>query len=163
MAECGNMNQEQDLDAYDRRILRMLSDDGRMAWRDLAEAIALSMTPTIRRVRRLEEAGFIEGYAARLNEGRLVGSMSVFVSISLERQTEAALVAFETELAKSRNVLSCFLMTGEADYLLRVVVRDLYDYQRFVMDVLSRLPGVARIQSSFALKPVLQRSAAPSV
>jgi Lrp/AsnC family transcriptional regulator, leucine-responsive regulatory protein len=156
------MNQELSLDAFDRRILRMLSDDGRMPWRDLAEGIALSMTPTIRRVRRLEEAGFIEGYSARLNEGRLVGSMSIFVSISLERQTEAALTAFETELAKSRNVLSCFLMTGEADYLLRVVVRDLYDYQRFLMDVLSRLPGVARIQSSFALRPVLQRSAAPS-
>ncbi len=156
------MNQASKLDAFDRRILRTLSEDGRIAWRDLAEAIGLSMTPTIRRVRRLEEAGLIEGYVARLNEERLVGSMSVFVSITLERQTEAALVAFEAEVAKSNNVLSCFLMTGGADYLLRVVVRDLNDYQRFVMDVLARLPGVARIQSSFALRPVLQRSAAPS-
>ena len=131
-----------------------------MAWGDLANAIGLSTTPTIRRVRRLEEAGLIEGYGARLNESQLVGSISVFISISLERQTEAALVSFETELAKSANVRSCFLMTGEADYLLRVVVHDLEDYQRFVTDVLSRLPGVARIQSSFALRPVLQRSSA---
>jgi Lrp/AsnC family transcriptional regulator, leucine-responsive regulatory protein len=155
------MNQPPKLDAFDRRILRALSSDGRIAWRDLAEVIGLSMTPTIRRVRRLEEAGLIEGYAAKLNEEQLVGSMSVFVSITLERQTEAALVAFETELAKSSNVLSCFLMTGGADYLLRVVVRDLNHYQRFVMDILARLPGVAHIQSSFALRAVLQRAADP--
>ena len=145
------------LDSYDQRILRILSREGRIAWKDLADAIGLSMTPTIRRVRRLEQAGLIEGYAARLNEERLVGSISVFVSVTLERQTEAALATFEAELAKSPKVMSGFLMTGGADYLLRVVVKDLNDYQRFVMDVLSRIPGVAHIQSSFALRPVLQR------
>ena len=82
-------------------------------------------------------------------------------SPALERQSEAALAVFKAEVAKSANVLSCFLMTGGADYLLRVVVHDLDNYQRFVMDVLSRIAGVARIQSSFALRPVLQRSAAP--
>ena len=149
------------LDGFDRRILRILSRDGRIAWKDLADAIGLSMTPTIRRVRRLEQAGLIEGYAARLNEERLAGSISVFVSVTLERQTEGALATFEAELAKSPKVMSGFLMTGGADYLLRVVVRDLNDYQRFVMDVLSRIPGVAHIQSSFALRPVLQRGVGP--
>lgn len=149
------------LDSYDQRILRILSKDGRIAWKDLADAIGLSMTPTIRRVRRLEQAGLIEGYAARLNEERLAGSISVFVSVTLERQTESALATFEAELAKSPKVMSGFLMTGGADYLLRVVVRDLNDYQSFVMDVLSRIPGIAHIQSSFALRPVLQRGVGP--
>lgn len=156
-----NMIQADTLDGYDRKILRRLASDGRIAWRDLAEEIGLSMTPTIRRVRRLEESGLIEGYVARLNEERLIGSMSVFVSVTLERQAETALGAFEREIVKSPNVLSCFLMTGGADYLLRVVVKDLNDYQRFVLEVLTRIPGVAHIQSSFALRPVVLRTAAP--
>jgi DNA-binding Lrp family transcriptional regulator len=155
------MSQKEDLDGYDRKILRILSADGRISWRDLAEQIGLSMTPTIRRVRRMEDAGMIDGYAARLNEERLVGSMTVFVSVTLERQVEAALATFEAEVVKSPNVLSCFLMTGGADYLVRVVVEDLNDYQRFVTGTLSRIPGVARIQTSFALRPVVQRSPGP--
>ena len=145
------------IDSIDRRILRVLAVDGRIAWRDLAQRINLSMTPTIRRVRRLEEKGLIEGYAARLNEEQLVGSISIFVSVSLERQTDSALASFEHQIAKSPNVLSCFLMTGGADYLLRVVVRDLDEFQRFVVESLSRMPEVSRIQSSFALRSILQR------
>lgn len=155
------MSQKTELDEFDRKILRILSIDGRIAWRDLAEKIGLSMTPTIRRVRKLEEDGLIEAYVAKLNEERLIGSVSVFVSVTLERQSEAAIRTFESKITKSPNVLSCFLMTGGADYLLRVVVRDLNDYQSFVMETLTRIPGVAHIQSSFALRPVLQRSAAP--
>lgn len=154
------MNQLNTLDGYDRKILRALSRDGRIAWKDLSEEIGLSMTPTIRRVRLLEEAGLIEGYTAVLNEERLVGSISVFVSVTLERQTESAMALFEAEIAKSPNCLSCFLMTGGADYLLRVVVYDLKEFQRFIAEVLSRIQGVAHIQSSFALRSVLQRSAA---
>lgn len=154
------MDQSTALDGYDRKILRALSRDGRIAWKDLSEEIGLSMTPTIRRVRLLEEAGLIEGYTVVLNEERLVGSISVFVSVTLERQTESAMALFEAEIAKSPNCLTCFLMTGGADYLLRVVVNDLKEFQRFIAEVLSRIPGVAHIQSSFALRPVLQRSAA---
>jgi Lrp/AsnC family transcriptional regulator, leucine-responsive regulatory protein len=126
----------------------------------LAEKIGLSMTPTIRRVRRMETTGLIERYAAQLNEERLVGSMNAFVSVTLESQVENALITFESEIAKSPNVLSCFLMTGGADYLIRVVVRDLSDYENFVRKTLSRIPGVARIRTSFALRPVIQRSPA---
>jgi Lrp/AsnC family transcriptional regulator, leucine-responsive regulatory protein len=155
------MNATSELDKIDRRILRLLSEDGRMAWRDLADQVGLSLTPTIRRVRLLEERGYIDGYAARLNEERLAGSMTVFVSVTLERQSGQTLSIFEQEVARIPNVMSCYLMTGGADYLLRVVVRDLAEFQRFLSDGLTRIPGVAHIQSSFALKPVLARSATP--
>lgn len=153
------MNSTSTLDALDRKILRTLSSDGRIPWKNLADQIGLSMTPTIRRVRRLEDVGLIQGYSAQLNEAKLIGLMSVFVSVTLERQTETGLADFEARIVKSPNVLSCFLMTGDADYLLRVVVRDLQEYQRIVMETLTRIPGVAHIHSSFALRPVLQRSA----
>jgi Lrp/AsnC family leucine-responsive transcriptional regulator len=152
-----------DLDKIDRRILRLLSEDGRMAWRDLAEQVGLSLTPTIRRVRLLEERGYIEGYAARLSEERLAGSMTVFVTVTLERQSGHSLSIFEQEVARIPNVMSAYVMTGGADYLLRVVVRDLQEYQRFLTEDLTRIPGVAHIQSSFALKPVLQRSVSPPI
>jgi DNA-binding Lrp family transcriptional regulator len=138
------------LDNYDIKILRGLSRDGRISWRDLAEEIGLSLTPTLRRVRLLEEAGFIEGYKATLNE-RLIGSVVVFVSISLERQDGQSLKAFEQEVAKFQEVLECYLLTGRADYLLRVVVRDLEHYGK-LLDELTHINGVAHIQSSFALK-----------
>jgi Lrp/AsnC family leucine-responsive transcriptional regulator len=147
------------LDIYDQKILGILGDDGRIPWSDLAEKIGLSMTPTIRRVRRLEAAGFIERYSAKLNEELLVGSMNAFVSVTRESQMENTLTTFEAEIAKSPNVLSCFLMTGGADYLIRVVVQDLSGYEKFVTKTLSRIPGVARIRTSFALRPVIQRSA----
>lgn len=152
-----------ELDNIDRRILRLLGEDGRIAWRDLAEQVGLSLTPTIRRVRLLEERGYIEGYAARLNEERLAGSMTVFVSVTLERQSGHTLSVFEQEIARIPNIMSAYIMTGGADYLLRVVVRDLAEYQRFLTDGLTRIPGVAHIQSSFALKPILQRSVSAPV
>jgi DNA-binding Lrp family transcriptional regulator len=153
------MNPASPLDRADTKILRLLSEDGRMSWRDLSEQVGLSLTPTLRRVRRLEEEGYILGYAAKLDEARLAGSMSIFVSVTLDRQSEEILKIFESRIADIPEVMSCFLMTGGADYLLRVVARDLQDYQDFLMNVLTRIPGVAHIQSSFALKPVIQRPA----
>ncbi len=146
------------LDAHDRKILQQLTTDGRMTWSDLSEAIGLSLTPTIRRVRQLEEAGYITGYSARLDERLLVGSMSVFVSVTLEKQVRAALDAFEREVAALTEVMSGFLMSGGSDYLLRCVVRDL-DHYRELLDVLTNVSGVAHIQSSFALKAFVNRPA----
>src|SRR3546814_14290447 len=114
-----------DLDSYDTRILQQLSADGRTTWRDLAEIIGLSLTPTIRRVRQLEEDGFITGYFARLDERLLSGGMSVFVSITLEKQVRASLDDFEASISALPEVMSGFLMSGGADYLLWCVVRDL--------------------------------------
>lgn len=150
-----------DLDRTDLKILRALADDGRLSWRDLAQNIGLSLTPTLRRVRRLEEEQFIQGYFARLDEERLSGGMSVFVSVSLEKQTGDYLARFEERIVQAPQVMSCFQMTGDADYMLRVVVKDLSAYQLFLTNTLTQIPGVAGIKSAFALKSVMLRSAPP--
>lgn len=152
------MNEQSDLDDYDLRILRRLGENGRITWRDLAEEIGLSMTPTVRRVRMLEEAGYITGYFARLDEGRLAGSMIAFISVTLERQVREILDGFEARVAALPEIMSGFLMSGGADYLLRAVVRDLNHYRDLLED-LTQIPGVAHIQSSFALKAFVNRPA----
>lgn len=146
------------LDVYDRKILARLAEDGRITWRELADEIGLSLTPTLRRVRLLEDAGYITGYSARLDEKLLVGSMIVFISVTLERQVRAALDLFEEHVIALPEVMSGFLMTGGADYLLRAVVRDL-DHYRALLDQLTNVAGVAHIQSSFALKSFVNRPA----
>ncbi|ALZ84338.1 MULTISPECIES: Lrp/AsnC family transcriptional regulator [Pseudomonas] len=149
------------LDRIDLRILNALSADGRLSWRDLAQKIGLSLTPTLRRVKRLEEERYIQGYHAQLDETRLAGSVSVFVSVRLEKQSTDYLRAFEGEIVKAPQVMSCFQMTGDADYVLRVVVQDLAAYQRFLAEVLTCIPGVASVTSAFSLKAVLLRPAPP--
>ena len=148
-----------DLDRVDILILKELAVDGRLSWRDLSERIGLSLTPTLRRVHHLEEQGFIRGYIAQLDEKRLAGSMNVFVSVTLAKQSEKGIARFEEEIALAPEVMSCFLMTGDADYNLRVVVRDLDAYHVFLTRTLTRIPGVEHIKTSFALKTVLMRSA----
>jgi len=155
------MNSFTDLDIVDLKILRLLSVDGRISWREVAERVSLSLTPVLRRIRRLEAEGFIHGYTARFDEERCGVGMSVFVQVTLERHTEQALQVFEARVAEVPQVMSCFLMTGDADYFMRIVVSDLKAYHRFLVDSLTRIPGVARIQSSFALKPIIQRSTPP--
>jgi DNA-binding Lrp family transcriptional regulator len=145
----------------DHRILQLLAAEGRVSWRELAQRVGLSLTPTLRRVRRLEAAGYISGYTARFDETRLGGGISVFISVTLERQTEEKLKVFEERIARVPEVMSCFMMTGGADYLLRVLVTDLASYQQFLLNTLTRIPGVAHIQSSFAIKPIVQRVAPP--
>lgn len=155
------MNSSDDLDRIDIHVLKELAADGRISWRDLSERVGLSLTPTLRRVHQLEERGYIRGYVAQLDERRLAGSMNVFVSVTLAKQSEDAIARFEEEIALAPEVMSCFLMTGDADYTLRVVVRDLDAYHVFLTRTLTRIPGVEHIKSSFALKTVLMRSAPP--
>jgi DNA-binding Lrp family transcriptional regulator len=150
-----------ELDKIDIKILNALAHDGRLSWRDLAEKIGLSITPVLRRVRMLEQEGYIKGYAAQLDERRLAGSLSVFVSVSLDKQVADRLERFEAEVMLAPEVMSCFLMTGDYDYLLRVVAPDLDAFQRFLTTKLARMPGVAHVKSSFALKSVLMRPAPP--
>lgn len=145
-----------DLDSIDRRILTTLADDGRLSWRDLAERINLSLTPTIRRVRALESEGYILGYNASLSETKLSGDLNVFVSVSLIQQNADALALFDASIQKLPEVMDCYLMTGDADYLLRIVVKNILEYQRMVHE-LSQIPGVNHIKSSFALRPVIQK------
>ena len=149
------------LDRIDRNILGQLQDDGRLSNSDLAERVGLSPSPCLRRVRALEAAGVIRKYAALVDPAAVDLAVSVFVSVTLEKQIEERLEAFEAAVVSRPEVLECYLMTGEADYLLRVVVADLAAYERFLKDHLTRIPGVASIKSSFALKQVRYKTALP--
>lgn len=145
-------------DSFDQKILRILAAQGRISWRDLAAAIGLSLTPTLRRVRRLESAGYLLGYAAILNERRLAGTIEALVSIALNKQTEAEIASFESQIAKVKEVTDCFQITGESDYLVRVLARDMEHYQS-VVSQLTRIRAVFRIHSTFVVKSVIRRAA----
>ena len=149
------------MDKVDLQILRALQHDGRLSNVELAQHVHLSESATLRRVRALEEAGYITRYVALLSAQKTGFPTNVFVNITLHRQDQADLQAFEEAVRKVPEVMECYLMTGDADYLLRVVVSDIPAYERFVMDHLTRLPGVASIRSSFALKQVKYRTALP--
>lgn len=128
---------------------------------DLAESVGLSPSPCARRVKILEQAGVIRGSATLVEPGAVGLPISVFIQVSLERQIESMLQIFEQTIAGYPEVMECYLMTGDADYLLRVVVPDLDSYQRFLMNRLTQVPGVANIKSSFALRQVQYRTALP--
>jgi Lrp/AsnC family transcriptional regulator, leucine-responsive regulatory protein len=148
------------LDSIDWKILSVLQENARIANVDLAERVNLSPSPCLARVRGLEEAGFINRYVTLLNPKAVGLGVSVFVQVRLERQVEASLNAFEKAVSARPEVMECYLMTGTSDYLLRVVVSDLPEFQRFVTD-LSKIPGVGNIQSSVALKQVKYKTALP--
>jgi DNA-binding Lrp family transcriptional regulator len=148
---------ELELDALDRAILGALLEDGRLSQVELAERVPLSATAIARRIRSLEERGVIEGYQVRINREALGIGMTVIVHIGLTSQNEDLLEAFEAAVAKAPSVVSCHLMSGEDDYLLTVLARDLADYERIHKEQLARLPGVARLRSSFALREVANK------
>ena len=150
-----------ELDAIDKRILTALQGNARIRNVDLAEAVGLSPSPCLRRVQALEDAGVIKGYVALVDHNAVDLPVSVFISVSLEKQVEKALEAFEDAIRRRPEVMECYLMTGDSDYLLRVVTADLAAYERFLVDHLTRVPGVASIKSSFALKQVAYRTALP--
>ncbi|GAB5457835.1 MAG: Lrp/AsnC family transcriptional regulator [Henriciella sp.] len=149
------------LDSMDIKILRILSERGRISISDLAEEVGLSQTPTAKRVRRLEEDDLITGYQAKLNETRLGGSMTVFTWVSLVDQKRESLTAFEQSMAKSPEVMDCYLMTGDADYLLRIAVDGLDEFERFLTERVSKSDKVSSIRSSFALRPVALKHRPP--
>jgi DNA-binding Lrp family transcriptional regulator len=145
---------ENAMDALDRAILGALLEDGRLSQVELADRIPLSATAIARRIRALEEKGVIQGYQARINRQALGLGMTVIVHIGLTSQNEDLLEAFEAAVAAAPSVVSCHLMSGEDDYLLTVMARDLADFERIHKEQLARLPGVARLKSSFALRNV---------
>lgn len=148
------------VDDTDRRILDHLQRDGRASNTELAEAVGLSPSPTWRRVKAMEEAGVVRGYVALLDAKSVGLPVSVFMSVSLTTQVEGALKSFERAVANRPEVMECYLMTGDSDYLLRIVVPDLEAYERFVMDF-TKIAGIAQIRSSFALRAVKQGTALP--
>ena len=149
------------LDGIDRRILKTLQGNARIRNVELAEEVGLSPSPCLRRVRALESAGVIKGYVTLVDQNQVDLPVSVFVSVSLEKQIEPVLDVFEEHIRQRPEVMECYLMTGDADYLLRVVTADLAAYERFLLNHLTRIPGVASIKSSFALKQVTYRTALP--
>ncbi|QFT82806.1 Leucine-responsive regulatory protein [Roseovarius sp. THAF27] len=149
------------LDTMDRRLLGVLQKRGRISNADLAEAVNLSPSACHRRVQRLETEGYIKGYVALLDPRRMGVPTTVFVEITLTTQADDVLDAFETAVARIPDVLECHLTAGTADYILKLVVEDTEDFARIHRQYLTRLPGVATMQSSFALRTVLQTTALP--
>ncbi|WP_298364019.1 Lrp/AsnC family transcriptional regulator [Azospirillum sp.] len=149
------------LDRIDRKILALLQENGRQPNNELADQVGLSPSPCLRRVKALEEAGVISRYVALVDPASVDLPVNIFVSVSLDRQIEERIDAFEAAVMERPEVLECYLMSGDADYLLRVVVPDLASYERFLKEHLTRIPGVAGIRSSFALKQVRYRTALP--
>jgi DNA-binding Lrp family transcriptional regulator len=149
------------LDRIDRRILSALQRNARIANQELADQIGISASACWRRVRQLEQDGVIQRYAAVLDPLRLGLPVSILINVSLEKQGEKALQVFESAVAEWPEVMECYLMTGDADYLLRVVVADLAAYEQFLMRKLTRIPGIASIRSSFALRAVRRRTELP--
>jgi len=149
------------LDAIDRRLLDALQRNGRLSATELAEQVGLTTSPCLRRLKILEREGVIRGYSALVDQEKVGLPVSVFVSVKLERQREESLERFESAVRRCPEVVECYLMTGQRDYLLRVVVKDLTAYERFLKDVLTRVEGVASIESSFALAQVKYANALP--
>lgn len=149
------------LDAIDIKILNALQEDASISNIELADRVGLSQSPCLRRVKALEEARIIRKRVTLLDARSIDLSVNVFVSVTLEKQVRERLQDFEAEVLRRPEVLECYLMTGESDYLLRVVVQDLDAYERFLKNHLTRIPGVASIKSSFALNQVQYRTALP--
>lgn len=150
------------LDRYDLRILEVLQGDGRISNQDLAERVGLSPSPCLRRVRALEEAGLIRRYAALLDPARLGLSLTALVQISMDRHTPERFEQFEAAVQGFPEVLECYLITGQAaDYLLKVIVRDMAHYESFLLGRLTRLEGVTGVHSSFVLRRAVDKTALP--
>ena len=142
------------LDTYDHSMIHLLATDGRMPVNELAEKVNLSPTPVSRRLKRLEQDGIITGYSALIDEREMGFNFSVFVSVRLEKQIDDVLARFENAVTEMPEVVDCWLMTGNHDYLLRVVTRDIVDFERFLVGQLTRAHGVASIESSIPLRRV---------
>ena len=149
------------LDAIDIRILSELQQDGGLSNVALARRVNLSPSPCLMRVRALEKQGVIRQYVALADPQALGLGLNVFISISLKEQSKAALADFESRIAEHDEVMECYLMTGDSDYLIRVAVANMAALERFILDQLTPIPGVEKIRSSFALKQVRYKTALP--
>jgi Lrp/AsnC family transcriptional regulator, leucine-responsive regulatory protein len=152
---------EMSLAASDLRILRALQADGRIANVDLAARVGLSPSPCLRRTKQLEASGIIRSYAALLDRKKLGFSVEAFVQVSLDRHQDRLDRAFREAVLARSEVIGCYVMTGEMDYLLHVLVRDLEAYGQFTMAVLLKMPGVKDVKSSLALEVVKESTALP--
>jgi len=150
-----------ELDAIDIRILRELQSDGSLTNVELAKRVHLSPSPCLARVRALEQKGIIERYVALANATALGLGLNVFINISLKSQSKEALAEFEQRICEHDEVMECYLMTGDSDYLIRVAVANIAALERFILDQLTPIQGIEKIRSSFALKQVRYKTALP--
>lgn len=148
-------------DKIDHAILGTLQSDGRISNNDLADRVGLSASACLRRVKSLESSGVIDGYVALVPQNAAGLPDNVFVQITVEKQTKEKLAEFEIRVKECPQIMECYLMSGDADYLLRVVVSDASDYERLHMDVLTALPGVSQIKSNFSLRTVTKKNSIP--
>tara|TARA_X000000368_G_C22406289_1_gene439766 strand:+ start:35 stop:508 length:474 start_codon:yes stop_codon:yes gene_type:complete len=151
------------MDYIEYKLLNSLQKNARLTNLELAKQVGLSASPCLRRVKSLEESGVITGYSAIINQNKVNLSVNVFVQVSLERQSEERLQIFEEKIMEYREVMEAYLMTGEADYLLRIVVKDLQAYEKFLKDNLTKIKGIASIRSYFSLKQVTRKYNLPIV
>lgn len=150
------------LDRIDTRILKQLQEDSSLTNQELAEKIGLSPSPCLRRVKALEEQGIIQGYRAHLDAKKLGLDLLAQVSISMDKHTPERFANFEQAIGACPEVLECYLITGQsADYVLKVIVRDMHHYQEFLLGTLTRIEGVSGVHSSFVMRKVVDRSALP--
>ena len=145
------------LDAVDKKILVELQRDARLTNQELSERVGLSATPCARRIKNLEEAEIITSYSANIDEAKLGYGVTVFVSVQLDRQIDDRLINFEKEISLLPEVMDCWLMTGNRDYLMRVAVADLIEFERFLTGRLTKVEGVASIESSIPIRRVKGR------
>jgi len=151
-----------ELDRIDKRILAELQQNARISNLELADKVGLSASPCLRRVRQLEEAGLIKGYATLLNASQLGLKLMALVQISMDRHTPDRFEQFEAAIKGFPQVLECILITGQsADYQLKVLVRDMEEYQDFLLNRITRIPGVTDVHSSFVLRQVVSTTALP--
>ena len=151
------------LDALDRKILNHLQNNGRVTNQELADEIGLSPSPCLRRVRQLEASGAILRYVALVDPETIGLSVTAFVRVRLDQQDDRHLADFEAAVADFPEVMECYLMTGEADYQLRVLVGSLGQFEDFLRHRLTRVKGVANVTTSFALRPVIYKTALPAL
>jgi Lrp/AsnC family leucine-responsive transcriptional regulator len=151
-----------ELDRYDKHILEVLQKDGRISNQDLADRIGLSPSPCLRRVRALEEYGIIAGYHAQLDAKKLGLTLMALIHISMDRHTPVRFANFEKKVSEINGVLECLLITGQdADYQLKVVVRDMDAYQELLLNKITRIEGVTGVHSSFVLRRVVDKVSLP--
>ncbi|MHB1123927.1 MAG: Lrp/AsnC family transcriptional regulator [Ramlibacter sp.] len=149
------------LDTIDLRILAELQQDGALTNVELARRVHLSPSPCLVRVKAMESAGVIQRYVALADPKAIGLGVNVFISISLKEQAKESLAEFERRIAEHEEVMECYLMTGDSDYLIRVAVRDIAELERFILEQLTPIPGIEKIRSSFALKQVRYKTALP--
>jgi Lrp/AsnC family leucine-responsive transcriptional regulator len=151
-----------DLDVYDKHILAILQEEGKISNQDLAERVGLSASPCLRRVKALEDRGIIKSYHALLDPKKVDLGLTALIQISMDKHTTERFGSFEKEIVTIPEILECLLITGQsADYQLKVIVKDLEEYQKLLLQKITKIPGVTGVHSSFVLNKVIEKTAIP--